>query len=691
MRRISITFVFRLFACCVLAGQSAPLLAQQDVLAEVVVTATLRGDRLQALPGSATVLGRETLQAAGEQHLQDVLGLVPNFNWASGTSRPRYFQIRGIGETDQWQGAPNPSVGFMIDGMDFSGLGMPAMLFDVEQVEVLRGPQAASHGANSLAGLINLRTVAPDPNAGWRAEASAGDYGSRGMALALGGALGNDEASAFRLVAQSNQGDGFRRNTFLGRTDTNGFDETVLRGRVSLQLEQDWRLDVATLWADQDNGYDAFAIDNSRVTRSDQPGEDAQRSRGISLAADYDGASSWIFRSSTAFSDAAIRYSFDGDWGADPDYDFTSRFVRDHRRVTQDLRWLSREQATLPGEADWLIGVYALSLSEQNDQLDRFNGDVFTSLASDYRARHVALYGQSGIPLGERTRFSGALRAEQRDADYTDSSGSGFAPRDRMWGGHLSLQHQTLSGSDLFLTLSRGYKAGGFNIGAQIAPQRRAFAPETVLSVEAGGSRRFAGDRLRVSGAIFHMRRSDQQVPTSEQIDPTDPLSFIYYTDNAASGENYGMEFTASWQLSERVALQATGGLLQTRFLDYRSADLDLTGREQAHAPRQQFALTADYRHPSGWFGRVDWTGRDGFYFSESHDQRAGSSQQVNLRVGFERERWNASLWVRNLFDDEPVQRGFFFGNEPPDFPTRLYVQRGDPRQLGVRVQFRSN
>ena len=83
------------------------------------------------MPASVTVLGQATLQAAGLQHFGDVLGLVPNLNWSGGTSRPRYFQLRGIGELEQYQGAPNPSVGFLIDDIDLSGVGMPATLFDV--------------------------------------------------------------------------------------------------------------------------------------------------------------------------------------------------------------------------------------------------------------------------------------------------------------------------------------------------------------------------------------------------------------------------------------------------------------------------------------------------------------------------------------------------------------------------------
>src|ERR1044072_4538911 len=140
----------------------------QANLEQIVVTAELRDRELRELPASATVLDAHTIEMAGVQHFQDVLGLVPNLNWSAGTSRPRYFQLRGIGELEQWQGAPNPSVGFLIDGIDFSGVGMPATLSDVERIEVLRGPQGTAYGANALAGLISVDT--PGPARGGAAE-----------------------------------------------------------------------------------------------------------------------------------------------------------------------------------------------------------------------------------------------------------------------------------------------------------------------------------------------------------------------------------------------------------------------------------------------------------------------------------------------------------------------------------------
>src|SRR5579864_2551827 len=173
------------------SGDSQPL-------DEIVVTATLRSVSLEELPGSASILSDSTLRDAGQQHFEDVLALVPNLNWAGDTSRPRYFQIRGIGELQQYQGAPNPSVGFLIDDIDFSGLGSAATLFDVDHIEVLRGPQGTLYGANALAGLIYVKSSDPSDTFGGRAEFDAGDYNERSYGAVLTGPV-SDLDSAFRL------------------------------------------------------------------------------------------------------------------------------------------------------------------------------------------------------------------------------------------------------------------------------------------------------------------------------------------------------------------------------------------------------------------------------------------------------------------------------------------------------------
>ena len=112
-----------------------------DVIEEIVVTGELRKDTLDTLPASISVVTAKQIAARQAQHLEQLFAMMPNVNFASGSSRARYFQIRGIGETGQFVEPLNPSVGLIIDHVDFSGIGTVGTLYDVNQVEVFRGPQ----------------------------------------------------------------------------------------------------------------------------------------------------------------------------------------------------------------------------------------------------------------------------------------------------------------------------------------------------------------------------------------------------------------------------------------------------------------------------------------------------------------------------------------------------------------------
>jgi len=162
----------------------------------------------------------------------------------------------------------------------------------------------------------------------------------------------------------------------------------------------------------------------------------------------------------------------------------------------------------------------------------------------------------------------------------------------------------------------------------------------------------------------------------------------VLYTDNAASGENYGLEATLAWRPTASLLLDLRAALLETRYIGYVFNDRNLDGREQAHAPQYQYDLGIEYSHPRGWYGRVDFAGLDDFYFDVSHDERAPARVLTHLKAGYAGEHWRAEVWVRNLFDRYYSQRGFFFANEPPDWEPRRYVQAGDPRHAGVSVTY---
>jgi len=675
-----------------------PHAAMSQAIEEIVVTADLRERPASEMPASVTVLDAHDVEQLAVQHFEELINVVPNLNWSGDGHRARYLQIRGVGELEQYQGAPNPSVGFLIDDIDFSGIGTIATLFDVERIEVLRGPQGTRYGANALAGLVYLQSTLPTP--GWQGRVQLVGGGDALLAggLAVGGSLDAAQTLLFRASAQQHRSNGFRDNAYLGRSDTNGRDEATLRGRLRWLPSDRLTVDLATLYADVDDGYDAFAIDNGYTTLADKPGRDAQRSRGASLRVEWRDFAPATLTSISAAADSDMEFSFDADWGntdswAPVTYDYVSLSTRSRRTWSQELRLASNESGRAFGDTTaWLAGLYVLDLQdglltvnrgEYFDPGSNFADSLDDSFLSEYRATNVALFGQLDRELGAASRLSIGLRIERRTTDYSDSAGLTADPAETMSGGEITFSHDYSAALTGYLSLSRGYKAGGFNLG--VVPEgRREFGGETLWNLEAGFKSSLSDGALALNVAAFYNRRDDQQVRTSFQLVPNDPASFVFFTDNAAKGESLGIEADMHWYASDSLEFYANVGLLDAKFSDFVTPQVDLSGRAQAHAPRYTLALGASYLHPAGYFARVDITARDAFFFDVSHDQRSWPYELVNCRFGYNAQSWSLQFWVRNLLNRRYAVRGFYFGNEPPDFPNKLYTRLGDPRQAGI-------
>ncbi|HEX7062770.1 MAG TPA: TonB-dependent receptor plug domain-containing protein [Woeseiaceae bacterium] len=677
--------------------------AGDEPIEEIVVTADFRGRVADELPASVTVLDGDEIGALAVQHFEELIPVVPNLNWSGDGNRARFFQIRGVGELEQYEGAPNPSVGFIIDDIDFSGIGAVATLFDVAHVDVLRGPQGTRYGANAIGGLIYVQSTEPSEEWEGRVQVGGAQDDAFSAGAAVGGPLTSDGSLAFRASAHHHESNGFRDNPFLGRDDTNGRDETSLRAKVSWEAGDDWDIGLAAMLIDLDDGYDAFAIDNSLTVLSDQPGRDAQRSFGSALRATWSGARRFELTSITSYADSDMQFDFDADWGnpqawAPFTYDFISANDRERETLSQELRLASTEAGRIfGGSTDWLAGLYLLDLDEslatlnQGVYFDPFSGfadSVADALASRFEALNTAAFGQLSFAVSEAGELGFGLRVEHRRTDYADSNGLALDPTETMLGGELSYTHTFDEGLRAFVSLSRGYKAGGFNLGP-VPEGGREFGQEGLWSLESGLKALWLDGTLSFDGSVFYTHRIDQQVRTSVQLNPNDPASFIFFTDNAARGRSVGLEAEVHWMPAEAWQLYASAGLLDAKFKEFSSGTADLSGRDQAHAPSYTLALGGEYRHPGGFFARLDLSARDAFYFDVSHDQRSTPYQLVNARLGYETERWTATLWARNLLDETYAVRGFFFGNEPPDFPNELYIRRGDPRQVGATIEMR--
>jgi len=729
-KRLSASILLSLFAVALPASASDSNTDSQ--LDEIIVTATLRSAPIIDVPASITVLDAQTLRDAGRTNFEDVLGLVPNLNWSGDTSLPRYFQLRGIGELEQYQGAPNPSVGFLIDDIDFSGLGTAGTLYDLDQVDVLRGPQATRYGANALAGLIYLRSAEPTDTFYSRVDLDGGDYGTHSEGGVLSGPVESLDSS-FRLAAQYYYTNGYFRDLYLNRDDTNKEEEITLRGKWLYKPSDRLNVELTVLHVAINNGYDAFTIDNSRNTESDQPGVDSQHSTGVSLKAHYLATDTIGLTVLATYADSIIKYSYDGDWGNPvlwaplaTVYQYSEIQNRDRTTKTLELR-LGTESNQGFG---WLAGVYASELNESLSDLslgidqplgtpvDPVDDQSDNVIDSGYRARNIALYGELDGDFATAWRWSAGLRGERWSARYAGTttyflgSNVGYTygpvavtqvegvttanlePSNDLWGGHASLTYKLDDEQSLYATLSRGYKAGGFNLSQGLLPSQLYFKSESDVNLETGYKADLLYHRLKVNADIFYLQRHDAQIKTSFQSVADNPDDFVLYTGNAASGRNYGLESDVEWRVADRVTVGADLGLLQTHFENFvvvaGSTPISVS-RELPNSPHWQAAVNATYRDPRGPFARVDVTGMGGYYFDLPPNQTTSNPYGlVNGKIGWEAGRWSAYLSGRNLLDKRYPVRGFYFGDVPPNFPNELYVQLGDPRTwvASVTVKF---
>ena len=658
--------------------------AYAEMIEEVVVTAELRAVALSEAAGSISLLTPDD-RADVVNHLEEVLARAVNVNIASGASRARFVQMRGIGERGQFAEPLNASVGLQIDGVDFSGIGTAATLFDVSQIEVLRGPQGTLYGANALAGLINVVTPASAKDWQSRAQFDLGNYGAQGVGAVISGPL--NDTVGIRLSARKYRDDGFIDNVFLPSKSTDNHDESTVRLKLDgRSASLAWQLAAGVV--DVANGYDAFSLDNNRQTRSDQPGADEQTSRYLSARFEVNDLDWAQLIAAAGYTSSDVRYGYDEDWtyvGFHPyGYSSTDNYDREVKTVNLDLRWLSKGASK--DVPNWVVGIYLL---DRDADLVRDYTWLEQSFTSRFALERRAVYGEFSLPMSELWTVSVGARAEIHQADYDDNAGVRFLPEDNLFGSRLKLERHFADNGLGYLSFSQGYKSGGFNTSGTLDADLRLFEPETLWNFEVGYKAKILQERGEIRLALFHMARADVQIATSiVRVRADGSSEVIEFTGNAASGVNQGLEAEIDLTVSERLLVSAGLGLLKTEYRDYvDAAGNNLDGREQAHAPGYQAHLTGRYEISERWFASLALEAKDGYYFSDSHSAEADSYALVNAAIGYRVGRYSARLWGRNLTDADYPVRGFYFGNDPRNgYTDTTWTQLGAPRQVGLSV-----
>ena len=667
-----------------------------ELIEEVIVTSDFRDASLLDTAASVTIFDDLTIKNRQAKHLEQLLNLAPNVNFSSGASRGRFIQIRGIGERSQFIEPLNPSVGILVDGIDFTGIAGAATTMDIKQVEILRGPQGTLYGANALAGLINLTSNQPSEITQGSVSLGAGSHGTKSVSGALGGSLNN--AMNYRVAAQSHTSDGYITNDFLKRDDTDNIDELSLRAIIDWQASDDLSLKLTLFKVDADNGYDAFSLDNTRNTLSDKPGHDRQESTAFAVQSNWQANEQFDVVSLISFADSDLEYGYDEDWafpaicaGQECDgweYNSEDNYLRDRDNSTLDVKLVSKQSVNFLGKnAHWVLGVYA---REQDEQLLRqytYNAGDFSS---SFDTENRAIYGQLDTDITSNVSLVTGLRLEGRKATYTDSDGVAHSVDENLWGGRIALQYKPNDSTMLYGLVSRGYKAGGVNSDPSLSAEDREFDTELMLNFETGVKGSWFEQRLQTRLSVFYQQRKDIQIKQSlvQSRDDSNASDFTDYFGNSGKGRNYGMEAEVNWLATEALSIQGSLGLLETEYDTPLSTTLD--SRDQAHAPRYQFALGSSLRISENLSWTADIEGKDKFYLSSSHNEQSESYWLLNTNLAYSADQWTLSVWGRNLTNEDVIVRGFGgFGNDPRKYyATEPYYQFGEPRVFGVSGQY---
>jgi iron complex outermembrane receptor protein len=665
--------------------------SSEQTLERIVVTSDFSQRSPDNLASSVALIDEQLLEIRQAAQLEDIVGIVPNLNFSSGASRGKFIQIRGIGERSLFAEPINASVALVVDEINFSGLGGLGALFDVQQVEVLSGPQSTGFGASGLAGMIKIVSNGPSDVQEGYLQGSFAEYDTQRYSAAYSSKLSQNINA--RLALQQVKSDGYVENIYLNRNDTNNIDEFNAKFALDYHVSESSDLELKLYHFDIDNGYDAFALDNDNKTRSDEPGYDRTDTQAASIKYKHD-LGEHAFSISLTKLNAELDYAYDEDWtfvGFHPDeYSSFDRYKRDVSNQTLDARYASKNT-----ESPWVLGLY-LQQSEQD--LTRFYTYASSNFTSLYEPSSLAIYGEQSWQVSTPLSITAGARFEKFEADYVDSNDFLESLDDNLVAAKVSASY-ALQQTTFYSSISRSYKAGGFNADERVSAKDRLYEPEYNWNYELGIKGEVAtsnGASGNLSLTFFYMQREDAQVSDFSVLNREDgsgAVEFIDVIGNADTGINKGMEIQTRWQLNDRIRAVLNLGYLDATFGNYQLANGSFVSKQQqAQAPKITFYTSASYDFTENLTWLVEFEGKDSHRFSVGHDERAPFTAVFNSELSWQQGNMHVQLWAKNLFDRVLPTRGFGgFNNDPRDgyFPAKPYYQFGQERQFGVTATYR--
>jgi iron complex outermembrane receptor protein len=682
------------------AGQP-PAAAGSFQLPPVIVTAQKEAADLKNVPVSVTAVPGGVVRESGATIVSDVAILSPNTFFSEFSARKlSNARFRGIGSSPA-----NPAVTTTLDGVPQLNANTSSVeLLDVAQVEFVRGPQSTLYGRNTLGGVVAVTSTRPSLSS-WTGGATVplANRAARDVRATASGPL-IDGRLGVGLALQYGERDGFTRNTVTGNdVDTRSAFNAKAQLLWTPSAQWETRVIVSGERA-RDGDYALSDLGGLRrnpfVTARDFEGHTDRDIRAATILARREGARVTL-SSTTGFVSWATEDATDLDYSPLPLLRRDNR--EESRQFTQEVRLASANGAPvrLGGSASlrWQTGMFLFTQAYDQLAVNTFAPFVLSPLVPfAIRATSpeaalddvgIGVYGQGVATLGEKVDLSLGLRFdhEEKDATLKTFYSLAIAPPQTVEAerGFSNVSPQAAvtvrlhPDANVFFSVARGYKAGGFNAASPAT--RQAYGEEQTWNIEGGTKASLAGDRVRIQASVFRLDWDDLQLNLP---DPAVPGQF--FIANVGGAASTGAELELQGRVRSGFDVFGMLGYTRARFsAGSVSSGVPVAGNDIPNTPDLTATIGTQLSRAlaggASLYGRAETTVNGGFSYDDLNTARQASFTLTNARVGVRGRLLFAEAWVRNAFDAKYIPVAFAYGQLAP---SGFIGEMGRPRTFGV-------
>ncbi len=671
-----------------------PSHAEELQLETVTVTAQKKEEDVSKIPMAISAFSELQIEDAGVDNTIELMRFSPNVFMKKSTIE-NIVLIRGI---TSFESSVHSPTAFYVDDVNLPFNYMHNVsLFDVERVEILKGPQGSLYGRNNEAGVVNIITKQPDDSFGGKVLVEPGKYsGVDSSSLKAGFRLNLpliENELALGLYAQSEESKGYMENEYNDDDEAGKIDHKSYRANLRWRPNENWDISLIgdSVKFDDKIGYYRFITGSQKTDRfkisHDQDEYSTDDGQGVALRIKYN-AGSFDILSVTGHRSYRNENLQDADVYSDPMNDYGgTESVYANKHLSQEIRLISPETST---DLKWLIGIYAFT--DKNDILLE-NETTIERRDTEVEINGNALFAQATFPLSERLDLTAGIRFDsqfQTGKQEYDASGSAGTYDKELSNQEvlpkLAISYAINEDVMVYTLISKGYMSGGYNYSSATSENSFHFKPEYTVNKEIGMKSSWLENRLALNATIFHIDITDKQV---SQV--AGDMSAIII-ENAARAYANGIELELAARLSEELDLMMGYGRLEAKYLEYEASEYtddymsveinDYKDKHIANVPQSTYNVGLQYRHGSGFTGRLDVLGTGKAHVDSANTAEMDPYNLVNFRVGYESESFDVFLWGKNIFDQEYQTVQYYWG-------TDLIGQDGEPAHFGASLVYR--